>query len=67
MITTNAKAKEQGAKLERQFVIDSINYRLGKMQAAILEQPDSNRFATLWGFAIAELLSLKHELEDVDK
>lgn len=63
MITTNAKAKQQGAELERQLIIDSINYRLGQLQKRILET-DNNDLANKWGFAITELYSLKQELEN---
>lgn len=64
MITTNELARQAGANNERAIIISNINYRLSVLQQHILND-HTGKLANAWGFAIAELYSLKQELENV--
>lgn len=64
MITTNEQARKAGADEERAIIISNINYRLATLQNHVLADT-TGKLANNWGFAIAELYSLKQELENV--
>ena len=64
MIATNELARQAGANDERALIISNINYRISVLQQHVLADT-TGKLANAWGFAIAELYSLKQELENV--
>ena len=57
-----------GATQERQLIIENIDYRIQALVAKVDAQTTDHhklQLANMYGFAIAELLHLKQELENV--
>jgi hypothetical protein len=67
-IKVRPSVRIDAAKLERQLIIENIDYRIKALVAKIDAQTTDHhklQQANMYGYAIAELLHLKQELENV--